>query len=219
MAHARSELRASQSQASHPWCAIFCVARATSWYTANLWPNCLLATTSLRRKMHLVKVHNLLACSALCLIRRLWVNIAQIKLTIQLFHVIGFKTPIQRVHFALWCSATHKSIRATVICFSFPSCSPRYNDTDLPVYFIIFVDFFLQGDDFNSTCLVKTVLWVALLKSLVLKKLKKTTTRTKNKQLPPPNLSLLGAIDLSPKDISCSIAHIGRESLLWAQSV
>lgn len=185
MAHARSELRASQSQASHPWCAIFCVARATLWYTANLWPNCLLATTSVRRKMHLVKIHDLLACSALCLIRRLWVNIAQIKLTIQLFHVIGFKTPIQRVHFALWCSATHKSIRATVICFSFPSCSPRYNDTDLPVYnFRRF--FFLQGDDFNSTCLVKTVLWVALLKSLVLKKLKKTTTRTKNKQPPPP---------------------------------
>lgn len=31
---------------------------------------------------------------------------------------------------------------------------------------------------------------------------------------PPP----LGAIDKSPKDISCSIAHIGKESLLGAQS-
>ena len=185
VADARSELRVSQSQASHPWCAILCVARATSWYTANLWPNCLLATTSVRRKMHLVKVRDSLECSALCLLRKLWVNIAQIKLTIQLFHVIGFKTPIQRVHFALWCSATHKSIRATVICFSFPSCSPRYNDTDL-TDFMIFVDFFLQGDDFNSTRLVKTVLWVALLKSLVLKKLKKQQQEPKTNKPPPP---------------------------------
>lgn len=187
VAHARSELRASPSQASHHWCAILCVARATSWYTANLWSNCLLATTSVRRKMHLVKVHDSMECSALHLIRKLWVNIAQTKLTIQLFHVIGFKTPIQRVHFALWCSATHKSIRATVICFS--SCSPRYNDTDLPFYFIIFVDFFLQGNDFNSTCLVKTVLWVALLKSLVLKKLKKQQQEPKTNKPPPPPLS------------------------------
>lgn len=90
MAHARSELRASQSQASYPWCAIsvllepHCGTLQICGQTASP-----LRPSLSRRKMHLVKIHDLLACSALCLIRRLWVNIAQIKLTIQLFHVIG----------------------------------------------------------------------------------------------------------------------------------
>lgn len=120
VAHARSELRASQSQASHHRCAILCV-RAMLWYTANLWARCIIANTSIWRKRHLVKVHDSMECNALFLIRKLWVNIAPIKLTIQLFLVTGFKLPIQWVHYALWCNATSQkhSCHSHLVFFSF----------------------------------------------------------------------------------------------------
>ena len=113
------------------------------------------------------------------------------------------------------CHSQKHSCHGHLLLFSFLLSQIQWHRS--PFLFYNFRRFFLQGDDFNSTRLVKTVLWVALLKSLVLKKLKKQQQEPKTNK-PPPHLSLLGAIDKSPKDISCSIAHIGRESLLWAQS-
>lgn len=59
--------------------------------------------------------------------------------------------------------------------------------------------------------------WLMYSRVWFLKKLKNNSKNQKQTS-PPLHLPLLGAIDKSPKDISCSIAHIGRESSLWAQS-
>lgn len=72
--------------------------------------------------------------------------------------------------------------------------------------FAIFVDFFFyKADDFNSTCLVKTVLWSCTIEEFGFKKVK-NSNRTKNKQ-PPPNPSLCLVLRLESKRTLAAPLH------------
>lgn len=154
--------------------------------------------------------------AAMFLIRELWVPVAWNRLRTHPVRISGCREALSESPLCALMQCHFTKGFVPHISFSFP-LSPWYNDTNLPFCFMIFIDI-LKGSDFNKTCLVKWSFGLIYLRVWFRKKLKNNKSQ---KQTSPPSPSApppLSAIDKSPKDISCSIAHIGKESLLWAQS-
>lgn len=185
MAHARSELRVSQSQDSGHQCAILRVVRASLWYNAHLWSYCVIVDKSIWRKIHLGESPQLNGMQCCCVPSgRLGGNIARIKLATQLFRKTALQSQFSVSTSLFDTMPLYKSVHARHLFLS-SFFLPFIGWHKSPFLFYNFQTFF-KGNDFNNTHLVKQSLWLIHLRVWYKKQLKKHTTRTKNKQALPP---------------------------------